>query len=138
MAEAIVTWVDGMHFEGTAGGHTIQMDAPPPYGDGTGMGPMTMLLAAMGGCTGMDIVDILKKQRQEITELSIRVTGERAADYPKVYETIEVVYTVRGHKLSPEAVERAVRLSEDKYCSVGIMLGKTAKVTTRTEIIEEE
>lgn len=136
MAQAIVNWVDGMHFEATAGGHTLQMDAPPPYGTGTGMGPMTMLLAAMGGCTGMDIVDILKKQRQEITGLSITVTGERAGSYPMVYERIEVVYTVRGHNLSPEAVERAVRLSEEKYCSVGIMLGKTAQVSTRTEIVE--
>lgn len=137
MAQAIITWKDGMRFEGTAAGHTIQMDAPPPYGEGSGMGPMTLLLAALGGCTGMDIVDILKKSRQEITGLTVEVNGERASDYPKVYETIEVVYRVRGHDLAQAAVERAVALSEEKYCSVSLMLGKTAQISTRIEIIQE-
>lgn len=136
MAQAIVTWKENYHFEGTANGHTIQMDAMPP-GEGYGMGPMTLLLNALGGCTGMDIVDILKKGRHEITGLTVEVTGERADDYPKIYETIDVLYRIHGRNLPVAAVERAIALSEEKYCSVSLMLGKAAKISTRYEIIPE-
>jgi len=135
-SQAIVTWKENMHFEGTAVGHTIQMDALPPTGQGQGIGPMTMLLVALGGCTGMDIVHIIQKERQSLTGLSVEVVGARAKDYQMVYTDIEVVYRVRGYGLSHDAVKRAVELSEEKYCSVGIMLGKTAKITSRVEIEE--
>lgn len=133
-SQAVVNWKEGMLFEGTGMGHTIKMGALVPGGEPEGIGPMTLLLVALGGCTAMDIVHILGKERQELCALSVEVTGEKAADYPTVYTNIEVVYKVQGHNLSPEAVKRAVELSEEKYCCVGVMLGQAAKITNRIEI----
>jgi putative redox protein len=135
--QALVTWKEGMHFEGLSNQQTVQMDVQPPNGQGLGVSPMNLVLVALGGCTAMDIVSILQKERQDLTGLSIAITGERAADYPMVYTQIRMIYTVRGRSLKPAAVERAVRLSEEKYCSVGAMLAKSAQIETQI-VIEEE
>ncbi len=135
--QVTVTWQEGMHFEGLASGHTVQMDVPPPNGQNLGVGPMTLVLVALGGCTAMDVVHILQKERQDVTGVTVQVRGEKASDYPMVYTDIEVVYQVRGRDLARPAVEHAVHLSETKYCSVGIMLGKTARFTTRIEIEQD-
>jgi putative redox protein len=135
--QAIVEWQGGMHFEGTSSGHAVQMDTRPPKGSDQGMSPMALVLVALGGCTAIDVVDILAKQRQQLTGLRIEVDGDQAEDTPAVYTHIRLIYHVRGHSLERAAVERAVQLSEGKYCSVGQMLSKTAKIETQVEIEED-
>jgi putative redox protein len=98
---------------------------------------MELLLAGLAGCTGMDVADIMRKSRQEITGLQVVVDGERAQDYPMVFTHIRVEYVVRGHHISEDAVRRAIQLSEEKYCSASAMLGKTAKIETSYRIVEE-
>ena len=134
--QATVNWIDGKHFEGSTMGHTIQIDAPVPIGTDQGMNPMALLLVALGGCTGMDVINILTKERKAVSSLSVEVKGERAPEIPTVYTEIQLTFKIKGHQLPREVVEHAVTLSEEKYCSVGIMLGKTA--TMKTIIYIEE
>ena len=131
---AHVIWKEGKHFEGLSGGHSIEIDAPRPIGTDQGMNPMQLLLVSLAGCTGMDVVNILQKERIKLLNLTVDVHGERAAEIPTVYTEIELVFKVSGFGLTQEAVEHAVQLSEEKYCSVGIMIGKTAQIKTRIEI----
>ncbi len=135
----VARWVDGLEFQATTGsGHDITMDAKVEGGGKDhGASPMELLLVGMAGCTGMDVIDILRKKRQQVSGLEIRVEGTRATTYPMVYTDIDVVYVVRGKDVSPAAAEDAMRLSETKYCSASIMLGKTAKINTRYEILPE-
>lgn len=136
---ASVVWKEGMHFEGISGGQTVHMDAVPAVGgQGLGMSPMRLLLASLGGCTAMDVISLLKKMRQDVTGLEVEVNAEQAADHPKVYTSFELVFKVRGHNVARELVERAVHLSEDKYCSASAMLKKAAPITTRIEIEEDK
>jgi putative redox protein len=136
--QANINWKEGKHFEGSAMGHTLQIDAPVPTGTNQGMNPMALLLVALGGCTGMDVINILQKERKQVSSLSIEVNGERAADYPTVFTDIQLTFKIRGHQLTREVVEHAVRLSEEKYCSIGVMLSKTARMTSVIEIEEDE
>lgn len=132
-------WIKGKEFAAETGsGHLITMDARrQDGGDDRGANPMELLLTAMAGCTGIDLIDILQKKRQAVSGLEIRVEGTRADDYPKVYTDIQVTYVVRGKDVSSKAVEDAIHLSETKYCSASIMLGKTAKITTRYQVLPE-
>lgn len=98
------------------------------------LSPMEILLASLAGCSAVDVVGILEKSRQAVTNYEVRVRGERADEHPRVYKTIEVVHVLTGENLSPEAVERAVRLSADKYCSVSAMLAAGAEVRHTFEI----
>ena len=100
--------------------------------------PMELLLIALGGCTGADVVGILEKKRQRVTGYEIEVRAERRAEHPRIYTRIEVIHCIRGHGVDPKAVEHAVQLSETKYCSVSAMLGATAQITMRHEITNEE
>jgi putative redox protein len=136
---ASVRWVDGLVFETqTESGHHGYLDSFPKEGQTSkGPTPMELLLVAVAGCTGMDIVDILRKKRLDIKGLEVQVTGTRAETYPMVYTELDVVYRVRGKDIPASAVEQAVKLSEEKYCSVGIMIGKAAKINSRYEIIAE-
>jgi len=120
-----------MQFAGNAArGATVVMDATPDEGGrGAGPTPIENLLIALAGCTGMDVVSILRKQRIELQEVRIDVTGERATDHPRVYTSIHLHYTLRGTGLSTEAARKAINLSLDKYCSVAGMLKKTARIT---------
>lgn len=102
------------------------------------VGPMEMLLQGLAGCTGIDIVLILEKKKQPLQDLKINVRGKRADDYPMVYTEIEVEYLLWGEGLSPKAVEQAIQLSEDKYCSASAMLAKTANITSTYKILEPE
>jgi putative redox protein len=116
-----------------AAGGTVQMgtlDGKP------GVGPMQLLLAAVAGCTGVDIVDIMRKKRANLTGFQVKVRGKRAADYPMIWTDIHVTYLLWGEEIKPKDVEQAVRLSEEKYCSVGIMLGKSAKITSEYRILK--
>jgi len=127
-----VKWNGGLQFIGTdSSGHSIVMDASKSFGgEGSGFSPMQLLLVALGGCTGMDVVNILRKQRQEVNDLEILVSGERAREPPQIYNNITVEYKIKGKDIEENAVQRAIQLSEDKYCSVGAMLGAKAKVTS--------
>ncbi len=136
---ATARWVEGLEFEAVTGSdHRVTMDAGA--GDGGkdhGASPMELLLVGMAGCTGMDVVDILRKKRQQVNGLEVRIEGTRAETHPMVYTEIDVVYVVRGKEVSPKAVEDAIHLSETKYCGAGAMLGKTAKINSCYEIVAE-
>lgn len=127
MPEARVVWKEGLQFEAhTPSGHTLILDSP--LGTNAGPSPMGLVLVALAGCTAMDVISILQKQRQPVTGLEVVVRAERAAEHPKVYTGYEVSYIVHGAGVSRAAVERAVALSEEKYCSVGAMLGQSAPI----------
>ncbi|MBU4321431.1 MAG: OsmC family protein [Nitrospinae bacterium] len=137
--EAKVTYVDGLQFVGeAASGHAIVMDGDKEVGGrNTGARPMELLLIGLGGCSGMDIVSILKKKKQEINGVEIKVKGEKAGNYPKKFTDIDIEFIVRGRNVSDDAVKRAVELSMEKYCSVKATLEGSAKITWSYKIIEE-
>jgi putative redox protein len=135
-----VKWVQGMMFLGESGsGHTVVMDGPPEAG-GRNMGirPMEMLLLGTGGCTSFDVMSILQKSRQAVTDCVAEVTAERAETAPKVFTKIHIHFVVTGKGISEKSVERAVSLTAEKYCSASIMLAQVAEVTHDFEIIEVE
>lgn len=136
--ECTVRWHEGMSFVAETGsGHMVTMDgAPEAGGRNLAPRPMELLLAGTGGCTSFDVVMILKKSRQEVTGCEVKLSAERAAEDPKVFTRINMHFVVRGRGLKAEAVERAVRLSAEKYCSASIMLGKTAEMTHSWEVAE--
>ncbi|MDA8085426.1 MAG: OsmC family protein [Nitrospiraceae bacterium] len=138
MPEANIKYVEGMLFSSkTESGHEVLMDASPAFGgEDKGPRPMELLLAGLGGCTGMDIISILKKKRQEVTGLDIKVKGERAPEHPKKYTSIELEFRVTGKNISEDAVKRAVELSMDKYCSAKATLEGGTEVTYRYSISE--
>ena len=138
--KARVKWVEDVCFMGeTESGHAVIMDASPDVGGrNLGMRPMEMLLVGMGGCSSIDVVTILKKSRQPITDCVAEITAERADEIPKVFTKIHVHFLVTGKGLNPVQVERAVNLSAEKYCSASIMLGKAAQMSHDFEIVESE
>ncbi len=136
--ECKVKWIDGMAFAAETGsGHLITMDgAPEGGGRNLAPRPMEMVLAGAGGCTAYDVVLILKRSRQEISGCEVSLKAERAESDPKVFTRIHFHFVLRGKNLKAEAVERAIRLSAEKYCSASIMLAKTAEITHDWEIVE--
>ena len=136
--KARVKWVQDATFLGEAGsGHAVVMDGPPDHGGrNLGVRPMEMLLLGMGGCTAFDVVHILRKARQPITDCVAELEAERAAEDPKIFTSIHVHFIVTGTGLDEKRVARAVSLSADKYCSASIMLGKSAEITHDFEIRE--
>lgn len=137
MTGAKVVWKSGLSFDGSAdSGFSLPLDTTPAEGGGSGFRPMELLLIGLAGCTGMDVISILKKKQQAVTAFEIAVEGERAEDHPRIYTHIIVEYIVTGHQIDPAAVERAVELSETKYCSVGGMLGKVAKIEHKITLKE--
>ncbi len=136
--QATVKWIDGVMFVGESGsGHAVVMDGPADHG-GRNMGirPMEMILLGVGGCSSFDVVHILKKGRHDITDCVAQVTAERVDAVPSVFSKIHLHFVVSGRNLSASAVERAVNLSAEKYCSATIMLSKTVDITHDFEIIE--
>ena len=136
--ECVVKWLDGMTFVAETGtGHIVPMDgAPDAGGRNLAPRPMEMVLAGTGGCTAFDVVLILKRSRQEVTGCSVSMMAERADTEPKVFTRLHFHYTLRGRGLKPDSVERAIRLSAEKYCSASAMLAKTAEITHDWEIVE--
>jgi putative redox protein len=136
--ECTVRWHDGMSFVAETGsGHLVAMDgAPDAGGRNLAPRPMELLLAGLGGCTAFDVVLILQRGRHAVTDCAVKMTAERATADPKVFTRIHLHYTVTGKGLKQEAVERALALSAEKYCSASIMLGKTAELTHSLEILE--
>jgi putative redox protein len=137
--KAVVKWLDHMSFVGESeSGHSVVMDgAPENGGRNLGVRPMEMVLLGMGGCTAFDVVLILQRQRQDITDCYIELSADRAEKTPKVFTRIHAHYVVKGKGLDEKKVARAVDMTADKYCSVSIMLAKSADVTHDFEIIEE-
>lgn len=136
--KARVKWVEGMAFVGeTESGHAVVMDGPADIG-GRNLGPrpMEMLLLGAGACSSVDVVSILKKGRQDVTDCWVELDADRATTEPKVFTKIHMHFVVVGKSLKPESVERAVKLSAEKYCSASIMLGKSAEVTHDFEVRE--
>ncbi|MFZ2540890.1 MAG: OsmC family protein [Gallionella sp.] len=137
--KARVKWVEQASFLGeTESNHAVLMDGPPRAG-GRNLGPrpMEMLLIGAGGCTCFDVVSILKKSRQTISDCYVELNAERAETDPKVFTKIHMHFVVTGKNIKAEVVEKAIKLSAEKYCSASIMLGQTAAITHDFEVIQE-
>jgi len=135
---ARVKWVEQRTFLGESGsGHTVVMDGSPDAGGrDLGVRPMEMLLLGLGGCTAFDVVDILQRGREPVIDLAIEIEGERSDEIPKIFKKINVRYVVTGPGLNPDKVDRAVKLSAEKYCSATIMLGAVAEITHDIKIVD--
>ena len=139
MSDVAVTWVQGEQFVASGrGGHSVVLDAPGGRATWHGFKPSELLLAALGGCTGVDVIDILHKKRQQVRSLRITVHGEQAATPPYAFERINVQYEVMGKNLSEGAVARAIALSEEKYCSVAATIRGVTALTTSFSIVEDD
>jgi putative redox protein len=139
MMKARIKWVEQVSFLGeTESGHAVLMDGPAD-GGGRNLGPrpMEMVLLGTGGCTIYDVIHILKKSRQKVTDCVVEIQAERATEDPKVFTKIHFHFVVTGKDLKTEHVERAIKLSAEKYCSASIMLGKSADITHDFEVIQE-
>jgi putative redox protein len=136
--ECTIKWLDGVSFVAETGsGHLVAMDgAPDAGGRNLAPRPMEMMLAGAGGCSAFDVVMILRRGRHDVRGCEVRLIAERAETDPKVFTRIGFHYRITGSKLKPEAVERAIHLSADKYCSASVMLGKTATIEHTWEIVE--
>lgn len=134
-----VKFIEGMQFVATSdSGHAVVMDAPVSVGGkNTGTKPSELILMGLGGCTGMDIISILEKKKQKVTAFEMNINGEVAENLPKSFTGIHVEYVITGKDISEEAVKRAIDLSREKYCLVGITLGKSADMTFSYKIIQE-
>ena len=136
--KAEINWSGNVRFDAqTETGHAITMDGAPKHGgNNEGARPMELLLIGMGGCTGFDVVGILKKARAELQSLKIELEAERADETPAVFTKIHVHFVLTGKGLKETLVRRAIELSAEKYCSASIMLGQTADITHSFKIIE--
>ena len=136
--KARIKWVEDVMFVGESGsGHTVVIDGPPEYGGrNLGIRPMELLLQGLGGCTAFDVMLILKKSRQQVSDCVVEIEAERAETEPKVFTRIHVHFIVTGVGLKENVVKRAVQLSAEKYCSASIMLGKTAEISHDFEVRE--
>jgi len=137
--KARVKWVEQASFLGeTESNHAVLMDGSPDAG-GRNLGPrpMEMLLIGTGGCTCFDVVSILKKSRQAVSDCYVELDAERAETDPKVFTKIHMHFVVKGKDIKPEVVEKAIKLSAEKYCSASIMLGQTAAITHDFEVIQD-
>ena len=129
---ASVTLEGGMHFVGDAGGFRVDTDAAESFGGaGRGPQPLRLLLLGVAGCTAMDVISILRKKRQRVSGLVVEARGSRVDEHPKVYRATELVYRVRGEEIDPKAVERAIELSETRYCPAIAMVGQAASIESR-------
>jgi putative redox protein len=136
---AQITLAEGTSFQATSGsGHTILLDNAAEHGgQNLGPTPMELLLLGLGGCTGMDVIAMLHKQRQDVTAYQVQVVGERADTHPKVYTHIVVTHVVRGRNLNPRLIAHAVELSATKYCPASAMLGAVARIEEVVRITDE-
>ena len=138
--KATVQWKGNMTFIGTPdSGFPVQMDADSSFG-GTNQGvrPMEMIALGLAGCTGMDVISILRKKRQQISQFEVRVNGPRSADHPKVFTRALITYVVTGTSVEEAALVRAIELSMTKYCPVQVMLSQAFPMELHYEIYEDE
>jgi putative redox protein len=137
MSDTQVTWVEGMQFVAESAGHAVVIDGAPGFGRGTAIPSMRLLLVGTAGCSAMDVVHILKnRMRRDLTGLRVEVSAEQAEEHPKVYTRIELRYLLQGRGLREKDVERAIELSNTKFCSAAIMMAKTAEIVTSYQIEE--
>lgn len=136
--DAKVTWQGRMSFTGSANsGFPIQLGTDPAVGgDNDGARPMELIAIGLAGCTAMDVISILQKKRQDVTAFEVRVHGDRADEHPKVFTKITIEYLIEGRNIDPAAVERAMELSETKYCPAQAMLGKVVPIALKYKITE--
>jgi putative redox protein len=131
--EIEAVWQGGDVFIGhNASGGTVQMGK---LGEREGVSPMELILVGLAGCTGTDVVDILRKKRQPFDALRVRVRGKKAQDFPKIYTEIEITYLIWGAGIETKAIERAIQLSEEKYCSVSAMLRQTVQIRSSYRLL---
>jgi putative redox protein len=138
-----VVLVEGMHFEGYGypnhedDGVTIHLDAAEEFGgQGKGTRPQALLLVSLAACTGMDVISILRKKRQDVTGLEVNAHGVKGEEHPRAYTHITVTYRVTGRQVDPDAVHRSIELSIEKYCPVAGMIKQVVPIETRFEVIE--
>lgn len=138
--DAVVKLDQRMHFTGTADtGFEVVMDSDNSVGgDDTGPRPMELILIGLCGCTAMDVISILRKKRQAVSNLEVKAHADRAHTHPKVFTDIKLDYVVRGKLVDPKAVERAIQLSADRYCPAQAMLGQVTNMKTSYVILEDE
>ena len=128
--ELEASWMSGMGFESDFQGHHLVIDADEKFGGkNRGVRPKPLLLLSLAGCTGMDVVALLSKMRVPFEDLKLKVLGELTEEHPKYYHTIHIVYIIKGKDLDKSKVEKAVSLSQEKYCGVSAMLKKAAEIT---------
>lgn len=137
MQKATIKWQGGMRFDGfTETGHTITMDSSEQFGGSNqGARPTELLLLAIAGCSGMDIISILKKKKQDVVDFEIKVTGHKS-EQPARFIQFDVHYIIKGKDIEENAVKRAIELSMDKYCSVKLTLEHSAKINVSYEIVQ--
>jgi putative redox protein len=134
---AAVRWAGRMTFVGRAGtNHLVPMDTTPDFdGDSSATKPIELLLIGLGGCTGMDVVSLLRKMRVNFDSLEMNITAEKSDGHPSVYTSIDLEYVITGTNIDPDKAQRAIDLSQGKYCSVSAMLGKACPISYRYRII---
>jgi len=139
MLHSKVKLVENMQFIATAdSGHAVVMDGPSNVGgNNTGSKPSELLLMAFGGCSGMDVISILRKKKQDVTGFEMNVSGDTAESHPKSFKKMHIEYVIKGKNISEDAVKRAINLSLDKYCLVGSTIGKSAEITHSYKIVQE-
>lgn len=138
--KAILNWKQGMTFVGSAdSGHSIQMDAGASVGGGNnGVRPMEMIALGLAGCTGMDVISIMQKKRQQVTRFDVQVHADRSADHPRVFTRAVITYVFVGKRIEEEAVLRSIELSVTKYCPVHAMLEQAFPIDMLYEIYEDD
>lgn len=129
--EAKVSWQSGMHFKGVSeSGRSVDMDAAPEHGGrNKGPKPMETLLMSLGGCASMDVTSLFKKMRQDVTALEVKLTAERAEQHPKIFTRVHMTYEVAGDKLDAKMIEKAVKMTHDRYCPVSAMFSRSGEVS---------
>ena len=138
MAEITSQWLSNMSFEASVNGHSVIMDADSNVGgENKGPRPKPLLLVSLAGCTGMDVVSLLNKMRVSFSDLKINVSGELTDEHPKIYKKIHITYIIKGKDIDKAKVEKAVVLSQDKYCGVSAMLKKASEITYQIDVIPE-
>jgi putative redox protein len=138
MAKISSQWLSKMTFEASVNGHSVTMDADSSVGgEDRGPRPKPLLLVSLAGCTGMDVISLLNKMRVSFSGLKINVSGELTEEHPKIYKKIHIAYIITGKDIDKAKVEKAVVLSQDKYCGVSAMLKKASEITYQIDVITE-
>ena len=131
------SWLGNMAFEGEVSGHKIIIDAEPHVGgENRGARPKPLMLLALGGCTGMDVISILRKMRVDIEKFAVYVEGDLTDEYPKHFNRIHVIYEFKGKDLPMDKLQKAINLSEERYCGVSAVYKKVMEMTSEIKIIE--
>lgn len=138
-SKAEIRWMGGMQFDSDVNGHQIILDATPEHGGlGKGITPKPLILTSLAGCTGMDVVSLLEKMRVKDYQLRIEVNGEQTEEHPIIYHTIHLHYRFKGNKVPKKFIQRAIELSQTRYCGVYAMLSKSSRILTKVFINDEE